>query len=239
MTGPLPTGPQSVGPYTTARRPTGLRARQKADRNRRILEAATALFREVGYDAARIEDIALRAEVSVGTFYNYYANKGDILVATVSMEVEEVLDAGRSVVDNPPPSVAESIHALVSCYYDHSLVYLSKAMWRTAMAISIQQPESPFSRRYTELDGRLCDQVSSLMEHLQGRGTIRTELDAAALGQMVFNNLNMMFIEFVKDEEMTIGALKAAVARQNAPLAALVTADPGSPGPFAAGRTSA
>ena len=39
----------------------GLRERQKADRERRILEAATGLFREVGYDAARIEDIAERA----------------------------------------------------------------------------------------------------------------------------------------------------------------------------------
>ena len=61
----------------------GLRERQKADRERRILEAATGLFREVGYDAARIEDIAERAQVSVGTFYNYYQNKGDILLATV------------------------------------------------------------------------------------------------------------------------------------------------------------
>ncbi len=203
---------------------TGLRARQKADRNRRILEAATALFREVGYDAARIEDIALRAEVSVGTFYNYYANKGDILVAAVSMEVEEVLEAGLDVVAKPPAAVAEAIGALVSCYYDHSLVYLSKDMWRTAMAMSIQQPESPFSRRYTDLDGRLCQQVSALMEHLQRRGTIRPDVDATAVGEMVFNNLNMMFIEFVKDETMSIETLKNTVARQNAPLAGLVTA---------------
>ena len=36
----------------------GLRAKQKADKNRRILESATALFRDQGYDSARIEDIA-------------------------------------------------------------------------------------------------------------------------------------------------------------------------------------
>ena len=37
---------------------SGLRAQKKADKNRRILEAATTLFRKVGYDSARIEDIA-------------------------------------------------------------------------------------------------------------------------------------------------------------------------------------
>ena len=121
---------------------TGLRARQKADRNRRILEAATTLFREQGYDAARIEDIAEMAEVSVGTLYNYYQNKGDVLVATVSMEVTEVLEAGESIVANPPLNVEEALRALIEQYYDHSLVYLSKEMWRTAMASSIQQPEN-------------------------------------------------------------------------------------------------
>lgn len=46
---------------------TGLRARQKALRHERILEAALALFREAGYDSVRTEDIAAAADVSVGT----------------------------------------------------------------------------------------------------------------------------------------------------------------------------
>lgn len=203
---------------------TGLRARQKADRNRRILDAAALLFREVGYDSARIEDIAERAEVSVGTFYNYYENKGDILVATVSMEVEEVLAAGRTIVDNPPSSVEGALQALIDQYYDHSLVYLSKEMWRTAMAISIQQPESPFSKRYTELDRRLCDQVSTLIHKLQVKGLIVPGTDVRAVGEMLFNNLNLMFIEFAKDEAMPLDELKARVARQNRPLATLIAA---------------
>ena len=200
----------------------GLRAKQKADRNRRILEAATSLFRKMGYDSARIEDIADLAEVSVGTLYNYYQNKGDVLVAAVSMEVEEVLAAGKAIVEAPPPAVGLALQMLVNQYFDHSLIYLSKEMWRTAMAISIQQPESPFSKRYTELDRRLCQQVSTLVQTLQRRGAITPGLDAVAVGQMVFNNLNMMFIEFVKDEAMTLETLKQAVARQNRPLTALI-----------------
>ena len=65
----------------------GLRAKHKIDRNSRIVEAASGLFRREGYEGARIEEIAAKAEVSVGTIYNYYRNKGDILVAIVSMEV--------------------------------------------------------------------------------------------------------------------------------------------------------
>ncbi|MDR6758098.1 AcrR family transcriptional regulator [Mycoplana sp. BE70] len=203
---------------------TGLRAKQKADKNRRILEAATKLFREVGYDAARIEDIAERAEVSVGTFYNYYENKGDMLVASVAMEVEEVLEAGEPIVANPPSNVLEALSALINQYYDHSLVYLSKEMWRTAMAISIQQPDTRFSKRYTELDRALCRQVSTLVHKLQQRGAVLMGIDTTAVGSMFFNNLNMMFTEFVRDETMSLEQLKGDVARQNKPLAALISA---------------
>jgi len=201
----------------------GLRERQKADRTRRILEAAASLFRDLGYDAARIEDIAERAQVSVGTFYNYYQNKGDILLATVGMEVEEVLAAGEAIVADPPANVVEALRRLIDQYYDHSLVYLSKEMWRTAMAISIQQPETPFSKRYAALDARLCAQVSTLIQRLQLKGAVVAGLDTAAVGAMVFNNLNMMFTEFVRDETMPLERLKEDVAHQNRPLATLIS----------------
>ncbi|MFC3076174.1 TetR/AcrR family transcriptional regulator [Shinella pollutisoli] len=201
----------------------GLRAKQKADRARRILEAATALFRQQGYDSARIEDIAEMAEVSVGTLYNYYQNKGDILVATVAMEVTEVLEAGSRILANPPLHVEEALRALVETYYDHSLVYLSKEMWRTAMAISIQQPDTPLSRRYTELDGQLSAQVADLVAALQARGAVISTVDARAVGEVFFNNLNQMFIEFCKVEAMTLEELKARVAAQHRPVAALIS----------------
>jgi AcrR family transcriptional regulator len=200
----------------------GLRAKQKADKTRRILESATTLFREQGYDSARIEDIAEMAEVSVGTLYNYYQNKGDILVATVAMEVTEVLEAGSRIVANPPLNVAEALRTLIEQYYDHSLYYLSKEMWRTAMAISIQQPDTPLSRRYTDLDGQLCAQVVRLIETLQVRGVVHASVDAKAMGEVFFNNLNMMFVEFCKVDAMPLEELKARVNAQHAPIAALI-----------------
>lgn len=201
----------------------GLRAKQKADKTRRILDAAATLFRREGYDSARIEAIAEMAEVSVGTLYNYYQNKGDILVATVAMEVSEVLEGGARIVASPPLNVAEALRTLIAQYYDHSLVYLSKEMWRTAMAISIQQPETPLSRRYTELDGQLSAQVVRLVETLQARGVVHASVDAKAMGEVFFNNLNMMFIEFCKVDTMPLEELKARVEAQHAPIAALIS----------------
>ena len=203
-------------------RQMGLRERQKADRLRRILDAASTRFRQLGYDAARIEDIAEDAGVSVGTVYNYFGNKGDVLVAIVSLEVEEILSEGAELIARHSGDVSEAVGALIGLYYDHSLIYLSKAMWRTAMALAIRGPDTPVSRRYTALDARLAGQVCTLITSLQARGKVRPDLDAQAVGHLLFNNLNMMFVEFAKDEAQTLDQLKARVAWQNAPLLRLI-----------------
>ncbi len=200
----------------------GLRERQKADRQRRILEAAVAAFRRDGYRAARIEDLAAVAEVSVGTVYNYYSTKGDILMAVVALEVEEVLANGEVLVADPPCGADAALGALIGQYYDHSLIYLTKEMWRHAMALSIEAAETPNGRKYAELDARLCDQVARLIRKLQQRGEVAEGLPARELGELVFNNLNMMFMDFAKDEAMTIETLKDRVAAQTAPLARLI-----------------
>ncbi|GAB4352744.1 MAG: TetR/AcrR family transcriptional regulator [Kiloniellaceae bacterium] len=197
---------------------SGLREKQKADRDQRILKAATRLFREAGYASTKIETIAAKAKVSIGTVYNYYENKGDLLVAIVAMEVNEVLRAGAELIARPPRDVAKAVEALIAIYLDHSLVYLNKEMWRQAMAITIRQPETPHGRHYSELDERLAAQVCELIQCLQAQGLVKPEVDARAAGETIFNNTNMMFTVFVKNEAMSLDGLKAAIARQLKPL---------------------
>jgi hypothetical protein len=131
------------------------------------------------------------------------------------MEVNEVLNAGRGVVASPPRNVADAIDVLIGGYIDHSLIYLSKAMWRQAMATSTQQPDSPFGKTYAALDHGLADQTCELVERLKGLGLVRPETDVRSAGEIIFNNMNMMFIEFVKQEAMPLEQLRAAIRRQN------------------------
>jgi AcrR family transcriptional regulator len=201
----------------------GLRAKHKIDRNSRIVEAASGLFRREGYEGARIEEIAAKAEVSVGTIYNYYRNKGDILVAIVSMEVHEVLAAGLRILQRPPKNVEKAVDALIATYIDHSLVYLSKEMWRQAMATSTQQPDSPFGKTYTALDRDLADQTCALIAKLQELGLVRNDIDGRGVGEMIFNNMNMMFIEFIKHENISIKELRANIRRQSKTLVSAIS----------------
>jgi AcrR family transcriptional regulator len=61
-----------------------------------ILDAAEAVFAERGFHGARIQDIAERARIAVGTVYNHFSDKDDVLSALLDERTEGLLAQVRA-----------------------------------------------------------------------------------------------------------------------------------------------
>jgi AcrR family transcriptional regulator len=78
------------------------RSENKARTRVALATAAARLFRERGYEATTVEDIASAAGSSPSTFFRYFGTKEDVLF----LDVREIMDDFREFLSRPIPGLA-------------------------------------------------------------------------------------------------------------------------------------
>ena len=68
----------------------GRRAAMKAANRAAILDAARAVFADVGYGGTSVRDIIRRTNLASGTFYNYFPDKESLFRAVIEQSAEKV-----------------------------------------------------------------------------------------------------------------------------------------------------
>jgi AcrR family transcriptional regulator len=79
--------------------PTGNRAKSKERNRLKILESAAALFRERGFEAATLRDIARAAGLSTGALFANFSDKNEIFLTVLHTENEQVIRIMREAHD--------------------------------------------------------------------------------------------------------------------------------------------
>ena len=74
---------------------TSKREQTKLRNRALLLDAARAVFVELGYDAATVRDIVARTHLAPGTFYNYFTDKRSVLVALMNEVSREAARRAR------------------------------------------------------------------------------------------------------------------------------------------------
>ncbi len=77
--------------------------REREDLRRKIITAATELFREENYAAVSMRKIAKRVEYSAGTLYLYYKDKDELFLAVQSVAFERAFTYINSLPENGDP----------------------------------------------------------------------------------------------------------------------------------------
>lgn len=70
---------------------SGLREKKKQFTQANILKQASLLFQSNGYDGTTMQDVAEACQLGVGTLYNYYQSKSELLLAILGANLNEPL----------------------------------------------------------------------------------------------------------------------------------------------------
>jgi AcrR family transcriptional regulator len=141
---------------------TSLRERKKARTRASLREHALRLFREHGYQATTVEQIAAAAEVSPSTFFRYFPTKEDVVLRDdLDDRILEALDRQPT----PMTPIAAFRAAL-----REAMASLTPADWgefREAAALSLEVPEIR-ARQLDEL-GRTIDVMAEALARRTGK----------------------------------------------------------------------
>ena len=109
-----------MNPDSTTAKPVRLRDRLRDEANRAILDAAEEVFSEEGL-GARMERIAARAGVAVGTLYNHFEDRKALADALACSRVESLLrrlEAALAGSEGRP--IRERLRAFLGAVAEHS-----------------------------------------------------------------------------------------------------------------------
>jgi AcrR family transcriptional regulator len=149
-----------------------------AQRRGQIMDAAMAVFSREGYDGATIANVAAEAGVAVGTVYNYFPSKRELLV-----EIAEnyVIAPFRQIVENRPGNDLEFLAAIMENRLSLGLDDISRFL---ALVNEVQR-DPALRQRYA--DQALGPVLNKLEDYIRMRikdGTFR-ELDPALIVRAV------------------------------------------------------
>jgi AcrR family transcriptional regulator len=149
------------------------------DKRRRLKAAGLALFGEKGYEGTSIEEVARRAKLAVGGFYQHFRSKRQLLLSLM----DELLE-GLSQLDLRPGAMTDArggIRELLRRAFSRDLQYLGAyRAWQEAVL-----SDRDLVRKQEEIRAWTTARVEGFFRFLQQLPGARAGVDVAGLARVM------------------------------------------------------
>ena len=166
--------------------PAAPQQRRSAAKRERLKAAGLALFGERGYEHTSIEDVARRARLAVGTVYQHFRSKRQLLLTLMDglLELMSELKLEPSTGGAVHPGggdVRQVLRGLLERAFDRDLSYLGACRaWEEAV---LSDPE--LAQHHAAIRAWTTRRVVVLFTALQQRPGARRDVDVAGLARVM------------------------------------------------------
>jgi AcrR family transcriptional regulator len=161
----------------------------RPEMRQQVLDAAARLFREKGYAATTMRDVAARCGIRAASLYYHFPSKDEILAEVFDYGVRHVADAVRTAVERLPRSASsyDKVRAAVLAHLESFFVYGDY----TASNIRVfRQAPAAVQRRNRGLRDRYEAYWQRLLDEARRRGELRNGVDLAIARLFLFGGMN-------------------------------------------------
>ena len=173
----------------------GKRERNKLDKQRRIVAAATALFQEKGFEDTTTAEIAAAAGIGAGTLYLYVESKEELLVSAFVNVAGEAWTEAFELVDGSA-NVVDQIMTLLLHVTDHH-----EADRRLARSFFKELPYVSTSGRVgtDEFTDWFSKRLASLLDDASANGVLDPEVPKYTLAFNLYSLWQVLMRRLVTD----------------------------------------
>lgn len=218
----MPETPRQIVPKPGA---TGLRDRKKAKRRQVILRAAEKLFAVQGIESTTVAAIADAAGVSTPTVFNYFGSKDNLLSCLIFEGAETSRKRWDGVVYNGDSNLLESLTTFLCDVSDKTIQIAGKRVWRYAEAANIRRPNTDFEQRFALLDASMLSELARLVASFPLVMRNGQKPAPEFLASLFFDRWTAHYMDFIKDDTMTLAAHRDRLSRDIAMMVSLLFED--------------
>jgi Transcriptional regulator len=183
-------------------------------RMQRILDAAEQIFAECGYQAATTNDIAARAQTSIGTLYRFFPNKEAIVQylneryaqemyvlhekmfrpEMATMPLMEMID---HLVD-PIVQIKSTHPGLVSLFIGPNAALQMPAEFQALQDDSVRHLEKLWTRRFPHLDADTCHLYAMIFSQVRQAFLFLAFSDASPSQEQIIKELKTNLFRYLE-----------------------------------------
>ncbi|TML38621.1 MAG: TetR/AcrR family transcriptional regulator [Actinobacteria bacterium] len=152
--------------------PLGRKARETRNR---LLQAAYVQFSQTGYRGTKVGDISARAGTSLGTFYQYFHGRADVMSSLVAGAIRATLDRPHWRLSQGREGIRRLLHQYVASY---EATAAFQGVWEEATHVD----EVPASVR-RDLGRFLTEGVEREFRRAQRAGSLGRDVDPTTLAR--------------------------------------------------------
>ena len=160
----------------------GLRESNRAEKRRRIKDAASALFTNKGFDRATIDEIAARAGVGSGTIFLYTVGKRDLFFQLCIDELELIRSKGFASIKSTMPLLQQLLTPEVVLYRHLAKSIVLKKIFFEELAML----SGEHANRLWEIRHRTISKIEQLIFAAESSGAIRCGDDHRLVAKCIF-----------------------------------------------------
>ncbi|MBP7205432.1 MAG: TetR/AcrR family transcriptional regulator [Candidatus Cloacimonetes bacterium] len=163
------------------------------DFKNKILTSAQKIFAQKGYAKCTMSDVAIQAKVGIGTLYNYFKSKDEMLQLSIQKLVEDEIHG----IEKESDKITDPLEKIRYFFNEHYELLKSKPHIARLLLIELRQSEGYYKRNpsYNPLNYYLNYYTKVFQEAIKQKRL--RKVDVKALAYMVVGTQELIYLQWL------------------------------------------